>query len=278
MKRLLVIAMVAVIASVSAVGCSAQKEKTASSQVETEIKSLDFATLKSPLDLKVGQTKSGHFRVNVKSLGDFSIDEIEFYSSDPNVATFEYDKTSLENYVYYIITGISSGESTVYAKVKGTDIKTDDIKVSVSEESESSASSSSLGGNKTYFTEGRDYKLINGEDESIPKAVRKTVNATITGEQLSSYTDEELKFLLKSIVEKTTLGSELNALSVFLYVDSDTNGKDKGDAYPVAICNYYPYGDISKAPEVKAGDYDVFEYKYTITRDERNQIASKSNE
>ena len=98
--------------------------------VKQEISNLKFATLTSPLDLKVGKTRTGYFSVD--AVGSFSIDDIEFYTSDANVATFEYDKTTLETCIYYTITGVSAGECVIYAKAKSGEAKTDEIKVVVS--------------------------------------------------------------------------------------------------------------------------------------------------
>jgi len=92
------------------------------------ISKLSF-TRTTDVELVVGKTDSSYFKVTHKS--DFSIDDLEFVSSDPSIATFEYDKTALTNCIYYIIKSVSPGTVTVYAKTKEGDIKTEEIKVTV---------------------------------------------------------------------------------------------------------------------------------------------------
>jgi len=92
------------------------------------ISKLSF-TRATDVELVVGKTDSSYFKVTHKS--DFSIDDLEFVSSDPSIATFEYDKTALTNCIYYIIRAVSPGTVTVYAKTKEGDVKTEEIKVTI---------------------------------------------------------------------------------------------------------------------------------------------------
>lgn len=98
--------------------------------VTPAIKKLKFAALKSPCKIKVGDKDRHWFSVDAD--GEYTIDDLEFYSSDPNVATIEYDETALDNIIYCNIIGKSAGECTVYIKAKAGDAKTDEIKVIVS--------------------------------------------------------------------------------------------------------------------------------------------------
>jgi len=93
----------------------------------TELKFLWTDTV----DLDVGESKSSSY-FTVSGNDKFSINDIEFISTSPEVATFEYDETALTTFVYYKITALSPGETKIYVQTKDGVIKSDEIIVRVS--------------------------------------------------------------------------------------------------------------------------------------------------
>lgn len=112
--------------SLSACGGSAEQR---SSESDTGITALKLIAVKGNVDLEAGDLKDGYFKVEGSK--DFSVDDIEFVSSDPSIATFVYDQTSLETCVYYKINALSAGTATVHAQTKDGKVKTDEITVNV---------------------------------------------------------------------------------------------------------------------------------------------------
>lgn len=118
-KSISVIFLVFVLA-LSLVGCGTVESK--------KITSLDlFKT--DAIELVVGKTENSYFIV--KANGGFSVDDLEFVSSNTKVAIFEYDKTALNNYVYYNIKGVSASTAIIHAQTKDGTVKTKDITVTV---------------------------------------------------------------------------------------------------------------------------------------------------
>lgn len=101
-----------------------------SESTSTGISSLKLVASSGHVELDAGDSAKGYFKVDGKK--DFSIDDIEFVSSDPAVATFVYDETVLDTCVYYKINALSAGTATVYAQTKDGRAKTDEITVTVS--------------------------------------------------------------------------------------------------------------------------------------------------
>lgn len=71
--------------------------------------------------------------VRVEGTEDFSIDNINFVSSDESVATFEYETTSLDTYLYFYVKAVSPGTATIYVETADGKIKSDKIPVTVLE-------------------------------------------------------------------------------------------------------------------------------------------------
>lgn len=109
--------------------CSSKSSGSSKEEKKTNITKLSFSTLKSPCELGVGEVDNSWFKVT--SIGDFSVDELDFYSSDPNVVSFKYDKTELDTCIYYILTGVSEGKATVYVQTKDGSVKSEEIEVTV---------------------------------------------------------------------------------------------------------------------------------------------------
>ena len=93
MKRFISIILVVVF-----VLCLSSCDLTDVEPETSSITSMEFSFMDSPLSLEAGKSEKGYF--NVKTTDEFSIDEIEFVSSDPEVAEFVYDDTKLKTFIY----------------------------------------------------------------------------------------------------------------------------------------------------------------------------------
>lgn len=82
---------------------------------------------------------------------EFNIDDIEFISENPEIATFTYDKTALTNYIYYNIEAVSAGETYIYVQTKDKSVVSEKIKVVVTEE-ETTTESTTITTTKEYTT------------------------------------------------------------------------------------------------------------------------------
>ena len=83
------------------------------------------------VELDAGKTTSGYF--SVEGNKKFRLEDVEFISLFPEIATIEYYFTSLTTHIYYKITAVSPGITTVYAQTKDGEIKTEEIAVTVKE-------------------------------------------------------------------------------------------------------------------------------------------------
>lgn len=113
---------------------SGTRTSTEQTAVETSenIKSLSF-TKTADVTVKVGKsTSSGYLKVDVKSKKNFSADDVVFVSENPEVATITLSKES-STMLYFDITGISGGETNVYATSKDGSVKSEIIHVIVPE-------------------------------------------------------------------------------------------------------------------------------------------------
>lgn len=199
----------------------------------TGITELKFATLTSSLELEAENTKTGYF--SVKGNDSFSIDDIEFVSTDSSVATFTYDKTALTTCVYYTITGISAGTTEIHAQTKDGVVSTEKISVTVS---------------------GFSYDIASVDDNSLPNAKRNIIRVTVSESLVSGKTDEQIQSLMEFIVHSHSEAHKLNAIQLLLFIEGD----DTTGAATVGYCTYAPYGDLSRASDVTAGDYTTFEF------------------
>lgn len=129
MKKAWIISLSAVLIVLTIfTGCgNSTKEKS-----ETGIRSLNWLFNKDvELDISNDYSSIENSYFTVKGNRDFNIDDIEFISNNPEIATIEYDKTALTTYIYYNITGISPGETTVYVQTKDGIVKSEELKVVV---------------------------------------------------------------------------------------------------------------------------------------------------
>lgn len=95
----------------------------------TGIEKLVFA--RDEFELDAGEDTSSW--VKVSGTEDFTKDDFIFVSSDENIATFEYEKTSLDVYLYFKLTGISPGTTTIYVKTSDNAVISEEITVTVLE-------------------------------------------------------------------------------------------------------------------------------------------------
>lgn len=241
MKRLFSVLVVLSMLWLSACGVNDISETQASdtnTQSSSGITDLKFSVEKSPLELEAGETEKGYFKVSGND--EFSLDDIQFVSSDPTIATFEYDTTALKTCVYYKINGLKAGTATVYAQTADGAVKTSEIEVTVT---------------------GYLYKIEDFDDISVGSTQRMILRTTIDEDYYQSMTEGEVTALITYITENYASAHKMNAISVYLFFTGDD--VSNGD-FIIAQSTYAPEGDIAKAPDVTAGDYSSFDYDITI--------------
>ena len=82
------------------------------------VQSLSFSSAKE-ITVTVGKEASqGYIVAKVKNSNVFSADEIEFISENPSVATVSLSNVALSTFLYYKVTGVSVGETAIYARTK----------------------------------------------------------------------------------------------------------------------------------------------------------------
>lgn len=229
MRRFIAL-ILALVCAASLVACGDTEN---SGKSGTGITALNLMVVKGEVSLDAGDSKDGYFKVEGND--NFSIDDIEFVSSDPSVATIAYDKTALTTCVYYKINALSAGTATVYAQTKDGQVKTDDISVTVT---------------------GYIYDVESFDDTSIPSAKRMTLRVSAAEDYLYAMTDDQLSNMVKFIADNYASSHKMNAVVVYLYCTGD----DTSGAFTIASCVYAPGGNIENAPSVAAGDYSTFDY------------------
>ncbi len=112
------------------------EESTTTTELQTTMDVLvnhieGFEFSRNKFELKEG----GKVRswVRVEGTENFSNDDIIFVSSDESVATFEYETTSLDTYLYFYVKAVSPGTATIYVETADGKIKSDKIPVTVLE-------------------------------------------------------------------------------------------------------------------------------------------------
>lgn len=109
---------------------SNDSEPNESIEPEYNITELEFSSEKD-VDLKAGEDDSGYVLVSVRDRDEFTPDDVIFVSENEEVATIEYTHDALTVYLYYDITGVSDGETYVYAKAADGDAVSEKIRVVV---------------------------------------------------------------------------------------------------------------------------------------------------
>lgn len=241
MKRLFSVLVVISMLWLSACSVSDISETQASDtnkQLSSGITALKFSVEKPHLEIEAGKTEKGYFKVSGND--EFSLDDIQFVSSDPTIATFEYDTTALKTCVYYKINGLKAGTTTVYAQTTDGSVKTSEIEVTVT---------------------GYIYKIEDFDDISVGSTQRMILRTSIDEDYYLSMTEGEVTALITYITESYASTHKMNAISVYLFFTGDD--VSNGD-FIIAQSTYAPEGDIAKAPNVAAGDYSSFDYDIKI--------------
>lgn len=250
MKRLLsILILLAMVFSL--VACDASDfENSSADASSTGITELKLSFDKSPIELEAGDDESGYF--TVKGNDDFSLDDIEFVSTNSSVATFEYDETALKTCVYYKINALKAGTTTVYAQTKDGKVRTTEMIVTVA---------------------GYLYDIEKFDDISVGSTKRMILRTTVDEDYYLSMTEEEAASLLKFVTNKYASSHSMNSISVYLFFAGDD--VENGD-YIIAQSDYAPNGDISKAPDVSSGDYSTFDYNITIYSEAEREVRRQS--
>lgn len=97
------------------------------------IKGLSFLRT-DDINVKVGQTTeygTGYLKADVEDKDIFKPDDVEFISENPEVAKIAFKKDALKTTLYFEVTGVSEGETYIYASSKDGNIVSDKIKVKV---------------------------------------------------------------------------------------------------------------------------------------------------
>ncbi len=234
MKTKLISIVLAVIFIITLTSCSTPD----SSQPTSNITSLNISIIDKNITIEAGEEETGY--ISVQASGEYADSEIKLISSNSNIATFEFDtEKSAPNCIYYKIKGISKGSTTVYAETTDGTIKTDALNITVT---------------------GYTYDIVSIDDIGSPITRESRLRVTVPKQIISSMSDAEITDLLKFIANEYSNAHRMNAVVVFLYADGDDTTGD----FTIASCTYAPYADIDKAEEVKAGDYETFDYAITI--------------
>jgi len=100
-------------------------------QVTSNIEKLEFID-NDDVTVEVGKKiSSSYVKVEAYNTRDFVPDDLVFVSDNPEIATIGFSHDSLTTYVYYEITGISPGETSVYVTSKDGSVSTERINVIV---------------------------------------------------------------------------------------------------------------------------------------------------
>jgi len=100
-----------------------------------------------------------------------------------------------------------------------------------------------------------NYTIISEENKSYSNVIRYVIKVRTS----SNITHEEVKEIAKNITNYMKSKTKFNALSILLYSYEDNISLSPS----IAIIDYAPYGDWSRADEVETGDYSKFEYNIT---------------
>ena len=125
----ILIVLVVVLIAIFRSGSGENNNSSTTEKSETGITEITF--FESPFKMVVGEDKDNYF--SVTSDKDFSIDEIDFVSTSPEVASFKFEKRGavIDTNIHYIITAIHTGETKIYAQTKDGIVKSDEITVTV---------------------------------------------------------------------------------------------------------------------------------------------------
>lgn len=209
-----------------------------SSQPTSNITSLNISIIDKNITIEAGKEETGY--ISVSSNAEYDDNDIKLVSSNTNVVVFERDaEKTAPNCIYYKIKGLSNGTATVYAETTDGTIKTEPLNITVT---------------------GYTYDIVSIDDIGSPITRESRLRVTVPKQIVSSMSDAEITDLLKFIANEYSNAHRMNAVVVFLYADGDDTAGD----FTIASCTYAPYADINKAEDVKAGDYETFDYSITF--------------
>lgn len=126
-----------------------------------------------------------------------------------------------------------------------------------------------------FYMPPYEYTVEKVEDIGDSIAKRERIHVSVKEDDINSaMDDDEIALMIESIAKHYTHNKKLNALTVFLYIEGD----QIGNGATIGLGTYAPYGDISKASEVKAGDYSTFDFNdITVYPKETREELRKSN-
>ncbi len=165
------------------------------SGVSSNIKSFDF--LRDEIEVTEGKTTSSSWvKVELKDKNSFTPDDVEFISENEDIAVIRFEKDALTTYLYYVVDGISPGETTVYVKSKDGAIQSEHIKVTVKDDGLIYADSIVIHADKD--------ELILGE--TIPMSIEASPAGSIVKEVSWDSSDKDViqvddKGVVKAIAE-----------------------------------------------------------------------------
>lgn len=81
------------------------------------------------LNVNINSSVTQYFVVTATE--EFSYNDLKFISENPNIATVEFKEISLTSYVYFTVTGISTGTTQIYFTNADKSVISDKITVSV---------------------------------------------------------------------------------------------------------------------------------------------------
>ena len=115
-------------------GSSVGTDNVTAGEEPGNIKSLTILRT-DDIQIDVGKSTSPSWvQADLIDRDTFSPDDVEFISEDPSIASIEFSHDALTVYLYYSVTGVSNGETYVYARAKEGGAETEHVKVIVNGE------------------------------------------------------------------------------------------------------------------------------------------------
>ena len=112
-------------------GSAGKNSRNVSGNGSSNITELSFLR-KDEQKVKIGKsTTESYVNVRVKNKDAFSSSDVQFISENPEIATIDFTKEALSTYIYYRITGVSAGETYVYAASTDGGVQSEKLKVIV---------------------------------------------------------------------------------------------------------------------------------------------------
>lgn len=153
--------------------CVGGDNETTTVASATGIESFDFLNSES-LELEVGESDRSYFTVEFDS-DELSTDDIVFVSSDEAVATITFDKKVASSFIYYYVNAIGSGTTTVHVETADGLVKSEEITVTVADETIASAEPET----EIETTTEKATEPIT-EDEKITTEIKSTTEKKVT--------------------------------------------------------------------------------------------------